>query len=108
MPGYSSILAADGDESISVTNTAASLTLPAHFASSGVNAGRATIQCRTAPILFTLNGTAPTTEDASTGIRLEIGEKLVLSTLAEMRNLRMIRAIASNGAVFVIYERRVN
>jgi len=109
MPSYSSIIATDADESISVTATAATLTLPAQFSSTGgSNAGRVTIQVRTAPILYTINGTAPTAADESTGIKLNVGDILILTTLACMRNLNMVRATGTSGAVFVQYEQRVN
>lgn len=113
MAGYSAILSTDADESISVAGSAASLTLPAALAQAnratkGITGGRATIQVRTAPILFTLNGTAPTDSDAATGTRLEIGQRLVLTSLIEMDNLKMVRATSVSGAVFVFYERRVS
>ena len=112
MPSYSAILSTDADESISVTSTAGELTLPAVFAAAarqarGVSGGSATIQVRTAPILYTINGTAPTAADASTGIRLNIGDIIILTTFIEMDNLKMRRATDTDGAVFVQYERRV-
>jgi histidine ammonia-lyase len=109
MPSYSSIVATDADQSISVSNTAATLTLPAEFASTGgSHSGRVTVQVRTAAILYTINGTAPTAADESTGIKLNVGDILILTTLAAMRNLKMIRASGTDGAVFVQYEKRVN
>lgn len=109
MSEYSSILATDADESITVDATAAgkTLTLPAEYATSA-RGGRALIQVRTAPILYTLNGTAPTATDESTGTKLNVGDILILTGLIEMRNLKMIRATATSGAVFVHYEKKVN
>ncbi len=113
MSSYSSIVAADADETISVAATAATLTLPSIFtkanrATKGPNGGRVTIQVRTAPILYTINGTAPSAADESTGIKLNVGDLLILTTLPEMDNLNMIRATSTTGAVFAQYERRVN
>ena len=105
-PSYSAILATDADQSVAVSNSAATLTLPAHFSSSGVTAGRVSIQVRTAPILYTLNGTAPTAADESTGKKLVPGDTLILTTLVEMRNLNMLRATGTDGAVFAVYEKR--
>lgn len=112
-PSYSAILATDADEPITVGGAAVTLTLPSVFAAAdrktkGVTGGRVVIQVRTAPILYTLNGTAPTDSDASTGERLEVGDRLTLTTFAEMDNLKMIRATATSGAVFCTYERRVD
>ncbi len=107
MPTYASIIAADGDENITVAGTAATLTLPAQFSTSGGLGGRAIAECRDAAILFTLNGTAPTDIDGSTGHRLGIGDVLILDTKQEMQNLKMIRETSVSGAVFVTYQTRV-
>jgi hypothetical protein len=108
MPGYGPILTADGDENIPVTAAGATLTLPAEFSSGGVNSGRATIQCRTAPVLFTVNGTGPTAADESTGHKLNVGDFLRITSLAMMRSLNMKPATGTSGNAFVIYEKRVN
>lgn len=113
MPSYSAILATDGDENISVGGTVATLTLPTALNASarqtkGVTGGRATIRVRTAPILYTLNGTAPTDSDYTTGQELKVGELLVLTSFAEMDNFKAIRATATTAALYVQYERRVN
>ena len=110
MSQYTSIIATDADQSITIDATAAglTLTLPAEYSvSQAFTGGRATVQVRTAPILYTLNGTAPTAADESTGLKLNIGDILVLTGLTEMRNLKMIRATGTSGAVFVTYEKKV-
>lgn len=108
MPSYTSIVAADADRSDTISNTAVTLTLPAYFTvSSGrVNHGRAVIQVRTAPILYTVNGTAPTAADESTGTKANIGDLIIITTLNEMRNFNAIRATGSDGAIFTYYQAR--
>ena len=108
MPSYTSITATDSDQNLAVSSTAVALTLPAYFTFTGgrVNHGRVTIQCRTAPVLFTLNGTAPTAADESTGTKLKVGSQLILTTLKEMRSIKFIRATGTDGAVFAFYEAR--
>lgn len=109
MPEYTAIIAADGDQNVSVAGTSATLTLPAQFSSTGgAHSGRAILECHTAAILYTLNGTAPTDADWATGQRLGIGDQLILTSRQEMRNVKMIRATATSGAVFVRYEMRTN
>ena len=105
---YGPILATDADENIAVSSSAVNLTLPAEFSSKGVNSGKAVIQVRDAAILYTINGTAPTAADESTGNKLNVGDELVITSLSEMRNLNMIRATGTDGAVFVRYEKRIN
>jgi|TARA_Y100000310_G_scaffold33677_1_gene31841 hypothetical protein len=113
MNKYAAIADTDGDENISVTDSATTLTLPSIFAAAdrqtkGVTGGRATIRVYKAPILFTRTGTAPTAADLSTGTPLWIGEVLVLTAFKDMDNLNMVRATGVNGAVYVYYERQVN
>ena len=107
MVEYGPIIATDADEQISVAGTAATLTLPAEFSSNGVNGGRAAVEVRTAAILYTLNGTAPTDSTQTTGHLLQPGEKLTLTSLAEMRNLNIIRATATSADVFVSYQKKL-
>lgn len=108
MPSYSAIVAADGDQNLAVSNTPVALTLPAHYSSSGVNSGMAQVQVRTAAVLYTLNGVAPTVADESTGTKLSVGDILVLETLAEMRNVQFIRATGTDGALFITYFKRID
>ena len=113
MPSYSAIVAADADESIAITSSAGELTLPTVFSvaarqTRGVTGGRVTILVRTAAILWTINGTAPTAGDASTGDLLNVGDRLVLTTFPEMDNLKMRPATATDGAAFAVYQRRIN
>ena len=113
MPSYSALLDADADESIAVTSSAGELTLPAAFSvasrqTRGVTGGRVTILVRTAPILWTINGTAPTAGDDSTGDKVLVGSRLILTTFAEMDNLKMRPATATDGAAFATYQRRIN
>lgn len=107
MPIYSSIRATDADQNIAVSSSTVTLTLPAHFSTNGVNNGRAQIQVRTAAILYTKNGTAPTAATESTGTKLKVGDFLILETLEEMNLLNMIRATGVDGAVFVEYSKYV-
>ena len=111
MPSYTAILAADADANLAVSSAAVQLTLPSIYSAANrqksVMSGRGTIQVRTAPVLFTLNGTAPTDADESTGTKLGVGDFLRLTTFAEMVNLNLIRATGSDGAVFYFFERRV-
>jgi hypothetical protein len=67
-----------------------------------------TIQVRTAPVLYTLNSTAPTAADESTGTKLNVGDLLILTTFAEMDNVKFIRATSADGALFYYFSRRVN
>jgi hypothetical protein len=109
MPQYGPIISTDADESIAVDATARTLTLPAEYATNGGRTGgRATIQVRTAAILYTINGTAPTATDESTGVKLNVGDLLILTNTQEMRNLKMIEATATDAAVFVQYEKKIN
>ena len=109
MPTYSSILSSDATENIIVKNTVATLTLPDHFSSSGVNAGRARIKVRKAPILYTLNGVDPIVGDDFTGSELDVGSTLILNTIAEMNSLKVIQAkLGKTGEIFVQYDRRLN
>ena len=107
MPSYSAIIESDAIEDISVTNTAGGLTLPAYFSQTGKTGGRARIQVRTADILYTIHGTAPTAADEATGHKLSVGQILILTTLAEMNNLSMVRATGTNGSVNVQYDKRI-
>jgi hypothetical protein len=113
MASYSSIAATDADADLTVDATARSLTLPSIFAAAdrqtkGVTGGRVTIQVRTAPILYTLNGTDPTAATLGTGTELFPGDLMILTTFAEMDALSMIRATSTSGKVFYFFERRVN
>lgn len=113
MASYSSILNADADANLAIDDTARGLTLPSVFAKAdrqtkGVTGGRVTIQVRTAPVLYTLNGTAPTAADLTTGTELFPGDLLILTTLAEMDNVSLIRATSTSGVIFYFFERRVN
>ena len=109
MVQFSTILGTDGDQPLAVPNTAVTLTLPAYFTSgTGVTQGKAIIQCRTAAVLFTLNGIAPTAADRTTGTQLAVEDQLILETLAEMQNVKFIRATGTDGALFIIYQKRVN
>lgn len=107
MPEYSAIQDADGDQTLAVSNSAVQLTLPAWFSSSGVSAGRVRIQVRTAAVLFAFHTGSLAAADESTGTKLNVGDALVLNTLSEMRNLNLIRATGTDGAIFAIYERRL-
>lgn len=108
MPSYSSILEADGRQYRNVGRSAVSLTLPDHFSTSGVSSGRARIQIQKAPLIYLANGQVPTAGDPETGHVIGVGKILVVTTLAEMRNLRFVRAGAKDGAISVQYDRRVN
>ena len=110
MPTYTSIRAADADESLSIAGTAVTLTLPAYFtatAAGGVNHGRVVITINSGgPMLFTTNGTAPTDSGDTTGERVNIGDTLYVTTLQEMRDLKMIRATGATAVGFARYEAR--
>lgn len=108
MPSYSAILDNDGGESIPVATSIATLTLPAHFSSAGVNSGRALIQVKSAPILYTLYSADPQRTPPVIGIQLDPGEFLILTTFVEMRQLKMVKATSKNSAVFVQYDRKIN
>lgn len=105
---YSAIAEADGDEEITVAGTAQTLTAPAEFTRNGSFGGKAEIQCRTAALIFTLTGTGPTDQDATTGMTLDAGDILVLYTKTEIANLKMIRATGTSALVHVQYSKRIN
>ena len=108
MPNYSAILATDADENIAIDATARTLTLPAEFSSSGVKTGQAIVQARTAAVLYTFNGTAPTSGDESTGVKINVGDVYTFEGLSILRNLKFIRATGSDGAIFVQYLKRID
>lgn len=108
MPRYSAILATDGDQTLAVSNSDATLTLPAHYASSGVNDGRAVGLVRTAAILFTVNGTGPTAANEATGDKAGVGARVILEGLVEMRNFKAQRATSTDGAMYWRYEKRID
>ena len=107
MPNYSAILATDADQNIAIDATARTLTLPAYFSPNG-STGRAVILVRTAAVLFTTNGTAPTAADESTGDKASVGDRIITVGQVEMKNIKMIRATGVDAAVFVRYEKRVD
>ena len=104
---FSVLVAADGTQTLTVGAVAVTLTLPAAYVATTTH-GLAIIQVRTAPILYTLNGVAPIAADESTGTKVNAGETFQLDSIYEMQNLKMIRATATSGAVFVQYERHIN
>lgn len=110
MPSYAPIISADADENVSVTASAGELTLPAYFtATSGrVNHGRAILTVRTARILYTENGTAPTAADESTGTPADIGDQLIIPSKTGMTNFKARRATGTDGAFFVRYQKRID
>ena len=103
---YTAIIAADGDENISVAGTAKKLTLPVQFSSKGNIGGRVIIEVLDGEILFTVNGVAPTDSDGDTGHHLGIGDILIIDTTTEMKNLNMIRATSETVELYVSYEMR--
>ena len=104
---YSAILAADANENIEITDSVVQLTLPAYYSSTGIISGRCRIQVRTAAILFTPTGNAPTASNEATGEKANVGDVIILDTLVEMKNLNMVRATGTNAAVFVTYEKLI-
>ena len=100
---FRAIAGAAGDENIAVSNTVQSLTVPADLKKTG----RAVVQVRTAGVVYTLNGVAPTAADASTGQTLAVGDLLIV-TGSEMSVLQLIRSTGTDSAVHVRYERRIN
>ena len=104
---YRAIAGATGEEDITVSTAVKTLTLPAVFTANTIVQGRAQIQVRTAGVVYTINGVAPTAADASTGHTLAIGDILVV-TGSELAALKMIRSTGVDAAVHVRYERRIN
>ena len=107
MPTYSAILATDAAQNIAIDATARTLSLPAYFSPNG-STGRAIILVRTAAVLFTTNGTAPTAADESTGDKAVKGARITVNGQVEMKNIKMIRATSTDAAVFVRYEKKVD
>lgn len=109
MPDYSGIIDADGDQTLAVSNAVVTLTKPAFYAQTGSgSSGRASIQVRTAAVLYAFHTGSLAAADESTGTKLSVGDILVLETISEIDNLKLIRATGSDGAVFVQYEKRIN
>lgn len=105
-PQFHALLGSSGTQDLTISTTAISLTIPAALATQTANSGRAVIQCRTADILFNVNGVDPTAADATTGDTLFRNAILTVYGI-EMSQLRMIRATSTNGVVHVRYERGI-
>ena len=107
MSDFRAIALAAGEEDLAISTTVVTLTLPSVFSANTIVQGRAVIQVRTAGVVYTLNGVAPTAGDASTGHTLAVGDILVVAG-SELAALKMIRSTGTDGAVHVRYERKVN
>jgi len=61
----------------------------------------ALVTVRTASIIFTLDGTTPTTlaSTANYGNQADAGQSFVLSSIEEIKQFRCINSVASNGAI---------
>ena len=108
MPTYSNIRGTDADESVAVSTSNAVLTEPSYASETGASPIRAVCQVRTAAILFTTNGTAPTAADESTGTKVNVGDFVTFYGRQEINNVIMKRFTGTDGAIFVRYEKRVD
>ena len=105
---YSNIRGADADQNLPVSNTAVGLTLPAYATQTGASPMRARCQVRTAAILFTTNGIDPSAANEATAQKVNVGEFITAYGIQEMKDISFIRATGSDGAMFIIYEKRID
>lgn len=108
MPTYSNIRGADADQNLAVSNTAVGLTLPAYATQTGASPMRARCQVRTAAVLFTTNQTDPTAANEATAQKANVGDFVTAYGVQEIKDISFIRATGTDGALFIIYERRVD
>lgn len=103
---YHAVLGATGEEDPTISSTVVTLTIPAVLSTNNAKVGRAVIQCRTADVIFTINGEDPTAADATTGTTLFVGAQLTVYGV-EMSQLKLIRASSTDGDIHVRYERKI-